>query len=555
MRTAADIAGEGAEEAASTVITPYLQRAMYNPDAPNATPEEIAQSALIGSLAAGVLQGGLELPAYLGERADTRNRVTQAAEANLNNPEFVRQGEEQVIRDVNSRINDRTVAPRRDLLRENPLETMLPTWEEVQRRQAGSPVYQSADNRITLPGGEQQNTESTWKSVGYTPQEVSRIRHEGKTFRNLVAGIDTTISGFFDRWKAGRKNQSGEKLEKLYLGKMNNTVGQRVSFILGYDVAERDFIITNDDVKHIVDQHGDADKELRRGNRPLEPWVFESLPEVLSSPDSITPGHIGEGKKNSGKTGLVFSKAFPNGRVVSIQFDNKGRGTLEVTTLYVKEGTTTSEMDAAKTAPIRTSETPEPVLPSEFSILPGGQEVNRQDAALFAELPTASTYDTEDIYDIYGSGSENLPETAVGANKASPWDLFVASSTEFFPEGANAARDVDVPTTDPQGRRIRKTAATAMGAKAIPDEAIADIQNIVLRGELSYNRVSDKASIDRAVKTIQDKGYQGAPEEFRSAVSKGVVSKDIATLGQQLLVNAANAGDGRVMMILNFRSL
>lgn len=65
MRTAADIAGEGAEEAASTVITPYLQRAMYNPDAPNATPEEIAQSALIGSLAAGVLQGGLELPAYL----------------------------------------------------------------------------------------------------------------------------------------------------------------------------------------------------------------------------------------------------------------------------------------------------------------------------------------------------------------------------------------------------------------------------------------------------------------------------------------------------------
>ena len=188
--------------------------------------------------------------------------------------------------------------------------------------------------------------------------------------------------------------------------------------------------------------------------------------------------------------------------------------------------------------------------------LPGGeQQTGGQDAALFAELPTASTYDTEDIYDIYGSGSENLPETAVGANKASPWDLFVASSTEFFPEGANAARDVDVPTTDPQGRRIRKTAATAMGAKAIPDEAIADIQNMVLRGELSYNRVCDKASIDRAVKTIQDKGYQGALEEFRSAVSKGVVSKDIATLGQQLLVNAANAGDGRVMMILNFRSL
>lgn len=151
----------------------------------------------------------------------------------------------------------------------------------------------------------------------------------------------------------------------------------------------------------------------------------------------------------------------------------------------------------------------------------------------------------EDVYDIYGSGAENLPENAVGANKASPWAEFVASSKEFFPEGANAARDVDVPTTDPQGRRIRRTASTAMGAKAIPDEIVGDIQNMVLRGELSYNKVSDKASIDRAVRTIREKGYQGALEEFRSDVQRGVVSKDIATLGQQLLINAANAGDSR----------
>ena len=151
----------------------------------------------------------------------------------------------------------------------------------------------------------------------------------------------------------------------------------------------------------------------------------------------------------------------------------------------------------------------------------------------------------EDVYDIYGSGAENLPENAVGANKASPWAEFVASSKEFFPEGANAARDVDVPTTDPQGRRIRRTASTAMGAKAIPDEIVGDIQNMVLRGELSYDRVSDKSSIDRAVRTIREKGYQGALEEFRSDVQRGVVSKDIATLGQQLLVNAANAGDSR----------
>ena len=119
-----------------------------------------------------------------------------------------------------------------------------------------------------------------------------------------------------------------------------------------------------------------------------------------------------------------------------------------------------------------------------------------------------------DVYDLLGSGSENLPEIAVGANKVGPWALFQASRSEFFPEGANAARPVEVPTTDPMGRNIRKTAATAMGAKAIPDEVVGDIQNMVLRGELSYNKATDKASIDRAVRKIETKTFPRALEEF-----------------------------------------
>lgn len=162
-----------------------------------------------------------------------------------------------------------------------------------------------------------------------------------------------------------------------------------------------------------------------------------------------------------------------------------------------------------------------------------------------AQGPESSVGAAPDVYDLLGSGSANLPENAVGANKAGPWALFQASRSEFFPEGANAARPVDVPTTDPQGRRIRKTASTAMGAKAIPDEVVGDIKNMVLRGELSYDRVSDKSSINRAIRTIKEKEFWGAFEEFRNSVSKGVVSKDIATLGQQLLINAANAGDGK----------
>ena len=159
--------------------------------------------------------------------------------------------------------------------------------------------------------------------------------------------------------------------------------------------------------------------------------------------------------------------------------------------------------------------------------------------------PESSAGAAKNVYDLLGSGAENLPETTVGANKTGPWGLFQASRSEFFPEGANAARPVDVPTTDPEGRRIRKTASTAMGAKAFPDEVVGDIQNMVLSGKLSYDPVTDQASIQRAQDHIRSQGFERSLEEFTSSVERGVVSKDLTTLGQQLLVNAANAGDGK----------
>ena len=137
------------------------------------------------------------------------------------------------------------------------------------------------------------------------------------------------------------------------------------------------------------------------------------------------------------------------------------------------------------------------------------------------------------------------PESSVGAARKGfdHWSAFQGTKSEFFPEGANAARPIDVPTTDPEGRRVRKTASTAMGAKAIPDEVVGEIQNMVMSGQLSYDRVTDSASTARAVSRIQNDGFQRALSDFSAAVEKGVVSKDLATLGQQLLVTAANAGD------------
>lgn len=370
-----DIAGEGGEEALSAILSPYLKRAIYDPDAENATAEEIAQSAILGAAAAGVLQVGLELPgavsdvrsarAEVGSGADILSRVNQR----LAQPGQVA-ADFQGLPEFGSRFETLPSFRRRSV-------EPLPNFRQAQASVDTQGQNVASDGAVEATG---QNKTASTGETGYNRMEADAIRHEGKTFRNLVAGIDSSVSAFFEKWRGGRKNQQGEKLEKLYLGRMSESVKQQVSAILGYSIDGRDFIVTNDDVKHIMDEHGDPDTEVRKGNLPLDTWALDSLQDIVANPDSIIPGHMGEGKKNAGKMGVVFTKTFPNGRVVCIQFDNKGRGTMEVATMYVKKGNTTSEMNADKAAPIRTSETPEPVFPNTPIIAENSAEGNTQSA-------------------------------------------------------------------------------------------------------------------------------------------------------------------------------
>ncbi|MBR2131540.1 MAG: hypothetical protein IJ955_03220, partial [Oscillospiraceae bacterium] len=194
----------------------------------------------------------------------------------------------------------------------------------------------------------------------YSETEIEAIRYEGRTFKNLVVGVDSSVSAFFEKWRNGRKSHLGEKYEKLYLGKMPDSIKGNVSAILGYDVSERDFVLANDDAKHILDHHGDPEKELAQGNIPLEGWMLDSLPDVVTAPSTVEKGHTGSGK-NSGKTGVLFKKVFPGGTVICVQFDNRGRKTMEVTTVYAKKSTT-SEVITDFSTNTHTPEASEPVL-------------------------------------------------------------------------------------------------------------------------------------------------------------------------------------------------
>ena len=529
---ALDIAGEGGEEALSTVLTPYLHRAIYDPDAPNATPEEIAQSALMGAVAAGVLQGGLELPGTISDIYSTRRSIGSNAE-------------------IAARAGERLSTPAYRDVADNPIATMLPTGEEALAGKRvylpGSPAYQRS--AVDNPSGAGYDGGNQTETGGVTYERGKETSASLEGVHGSALQTEAERTGPFpralgqDTGKNGTLRQGERRTAPWAEGHLTEQTKTGAAS-RSLDVARQyapDVRVVEDDA--IKAESPSAWAITSGGVVYLSDNIPEELGDAVGFHEAVHAARQNENTQYHDFLDTIYGRldyqADVSSWILDLLSDQRfKRPFMELTS---------SQVDS--------------VYDELNALVWGYHKANPENAraqfagvfqdydAYIQELDTIMEGARQPVENQTGVGPTQAqgPESSVGAARKGfdPWSEFQGTKSEFFPEGANAARPVDVPTTDPQGRRIRKTASTAMGAKAIPDEVVGDIQNMVLRGELSYDRVSDKSSINRAIRTIKEKEFWGAFEEFRNSVSKGVVSKDIATLGQQLLINAANAGDGK----------
>ena len=144
---------------------------------------------------------------------------------------------------------------------------------------------------------------------------------------------------------------------------------------------------------------------------------------------------------------------------------------------------------------------------------------------------------------------EELPmmDDGLGAANAgslnSDYERLQAQSDTFHPEGAYAARPVDVPTTDFDGRNIPKSSSTVMGGQATDAATVQMLEQQIANGELSFDTIHDTDTVARAQATMREKGFDGALEQYRQAVRTNTATKDNTALGQQLLIHAMRSGD------------
>lgn len=395
----------------------------------------------------------------------------------------------------------------------SPTEQVSPAAQAMARAATQGSVQETAPAQTDISPaartmadvltGKNANVENPYSSGDYsstyTAADSATIRKDAKTFRNVIAGIDTSVKDFFSRWKNGRKSHLGEKLEKLYLGKVTDAARQRISDLLGYDVTSENYIITSDGVKHVFDQHGDAGKETARGNIPLTDDIIEKLPEVLANPDSIDLGHQ---ESRGDRSGIVFQKAFPNGTIVYIQFDNSGRGTIEGKTIYAKKAATSSGVNTDASANTFTSKTTEPVAASTG--------VQSPDA--FAPAQTANP-------------EADLPVGNQSVSQAAP---------NVNPEGVET--------------RLSQTAETVRDAAVTPEAVKQDINTGIENGKYRYIPESNADVISSVRSAIADKGYESVLRDWTAEVRSGKTSNDLAATGAILYNEAVQSGNTRLAL-------
>lgn len=111
--------------------------------------------------------------------------------------------------------------------------------------------------------------------------------------------------------------------------------------------------------------------------------------------------------------------------------------------------------------------------------------------------------------------------------------------------GEKRTREISVPKNTSETRRVRQTVRTILESGAITDEMVPEIKRSVLQEKFSYTPVSNKESMSWAKDYLEESGYEGALERWRTfANSEHTImgKKDIA-LGEYLLQEAADMGD------------
>lgn len=134
---------------------------------------------------------------------------------------------------------------------------------------------------------------------------------------------------------------------KRYLGKVTDGVANKIKSLLGIDVKNRKHVLADNDIRHMINQHGNQEIESRHGQIAITKEDIKNIPEIINNPDNIIKGT----DNKLGQT-IRYIKRYNDHTTYVVEVVPDNSNALIIKTMWKKPSTLTNSI-----APSSTSET------------------------------------------------------------------------------------------------------------------------------------------------------------------------------------------------------
>lgn len=184
---------------------------------------------------------------------------------------------------------------------------------------------------VTFDTRTQNAAESrTEGNAGVNENGLASLTEQEKV--NLSSGaknkVVTTFQDAVQFVRNALKNKGSS--DRAYMGKVPDSTARRVMQETGMDISGYNAILSSDNVRHIIKNHGDPIMETARGQITVSAEDIAAIPEVLAAPDSV---YLSDKKDSRGRPVIVFEKQIGD-NFVTMQAVSDGTHSIQTDTLF-----------------------------------------------------------------------------------------------------------------------------------------------------------------------------------------------------------------------------
>lgn len=162
-----------------------------------------------------------------------------------------------------------------------------------------------SDTKYSMQSGEKNSKiiDNKWQNfvdqnfqtegTGHTLSQLKLNDHN-----NGVALVDAFNQTNIPKYSISEKSEANvlnainnkSSKRKIYLGKANNTVVRKVKSFFGIDVSNKRHVLTDNDIRHMLNQHGNDTKITNGKQLDLTKEDIIKIPKIIKDSDNIIKG-------------------------------------------------------------------------------------------------------------------------------------------------------------------------------------------------------------------------------------------------------------------------